>query len=162
MNYRFFILFIMFLNCPFLTAKKENIQENKVHEIESIISSASKFENFNPQQPKEALEKFEQEYRSRFGNKLPKDRALAAVAILEKDAQEQLNLSPSDRCKKNKTAQFLEAYAYEKSKGFREKHPNLNSAISLSLGVLITGATISYLANNSSSRRPYDSHGYEI
>ncbi len=153
MNYRFFILFIMFLNCPFLTAKKENIQENKVHEIESIISSASKFENFNPQQPKEALEKFEQEYRSRFGNKLPRDRALAAVAILEKDAQEQLNLSPSDRCKKNKTAQFLEAYAYEKSKGFREKHPNWNSTMSFCLGGIIAGGGIIMLDYARNSRR---------
>jgi hypothetical protein len=147
MNYRIIVLSCLFLN-SFLVAKKIEYREQGTskHEIESIIACASEFENFNPQAPKEALKNFEQKYKSRFEQKLPRVRALHAVAILKKAAQEDPKLSASERCEKTRIAQFLEVFASDKSKGWREKHPNLNSSFSaLAGGISVAAFNIFFL-----------------
>jgi len=149
MNYRIIVLSCLSFNC-FLAAKNINLkqEDNTKHEIESIIHCASEFENFNPQKPENTLKDFEKKYRSRFEKKLPRSRALDAAAILQKDAQQQSDLSPSERCEKIKTAQFLEAYAHEKNKGWRERHPNWNSAASTIVGgVVSVGLLVAILAD---------------
>ena len=140
MNYRliFITLSILSGSCFLVNNKiecatKNQLDKERMSKIEIVASECGNMEVPLNERLTQLKEKFKREKLTKL---LPEQ--LQVVEELNKETRNG-KLSPDERLEKSNGSHLLEIHNYEKNKGFRERHQNLNS-IGSAVGGVAVGA----------------------